>query len=101
MRGGFDMRKYSIVCLLVVLLASLAVTPQMVQAHFTALSITITGPTPSSFAPEDGESTQITFTPSESGYYSWSYDSNPHMYYWTSIGHGPTAWIPNLAKVVD
>ena len=65
------MRKYSIVCLLVVLLASLAVTPQMVQAHFTALSITITGPTPSSFAPEDGESTQITFTPSESGYYSW------------------------------
>lgn len=31
----------------------------------------------------------------------WSYDSNPHMYYWTSIGHSPTAWIPNLAKVVD
>lgn len=31
----------------------------------------------------------------------WKYDPNPHMYYWTSISHGPTAWIPELTKGVD
>lgn len=60
------MWKRSAICLLAVMLIALFALPQMAQAH----SMTITGPTPSSFAPEDGQTTQISFTPAQSDYYS-------------------------------
>lgn len=35
-----------------------------------AHAMTITGPTPSSFAPEDSQTTSLSFTPAEAGYYT-------------------------------
>lgn len=59
------MAKLKALCVIALLIA-LTALPQPAVAH----SMTITGPTPSSFSPEDGQSTSITFTPAESGYYS-------------------------------